>query len=260
MISQMTEIQTINAPLFTRAGYAEMLSIGLNSGYRFLGFSDPGRLTEQPVCLLRHDVDADPAAALELARIEAELGIASTYFFMLRSPLYNLLGRANTDLVREILGLGHHLGLHLDVCFLPGDKRSIEEWAALEIRLLGDLFDARVSAVSYHQPSQSTRPVPDRLDGVVLANGSADLPGFFYLSDSNKAHRTARAPEIFAGVLEPRFHFLVHPIWWATDDPDASTEQIWSDAIVRNFERSQDQLLRCEGAFGSPRRFSVEHP
>jgi hypothetical protein len=50
----------------------------------------------------------------------------------------------------------------------------------------------------------------------------------------------------------------VHPIWWATDDPDATTEQLWTEAILRNLERSQEQLLASEGAFGGPRRFSIE--
>ena len=241
--------------LFTRAGYAQMLADALEVGYRFIAFDDPARAVEEPVCLLRHDVDADPGAALDLAQIEADLGVRSTYFMMLRSPLYNVLGRANTTIVREILSLGHWLGLHFDVSFMPGDDRNAEEWGQLERRVLAESFNTDVNAVSYHQPGHSPWPLPTGFEGMVLAHG---LPGFSYLADSNKAERTSRLPQIFRNATEPRFQLLVHPIWWATDDPDATTEQLWTEAILRNLERSHDQLLACEGAFGSPRRFSID--
>jgi len=247
-----------NTPLFTRAGYARMLTDAIAGGYRFLAFDDPARVAREPVCLLRHDVDADLGAALDLAQIEADLGVRSTYFVMLRSALYNPLGRANTGILREILSLGHWLGLHFDVSFTPGAQRQADEWVALERRILADSFDTDVNVVSYHQPGQSPRPLPPGFEGMVLTSSEHDLPGFFYLSDSNKAERTYRLPEILRNATEPRLQLLVHPIWWATDDPDATTEQLWTEAILRNLERSQEQLLACEGAFGSPRRLSIE--
>jgi hypothetical protein len=176
---------------------------------------------------------------------------------MLRSALYNPFGRANSTIVREILSLGHWLGLHLDVSFLPGEERDAVEWAGLERRMLEDAFDTEVRAVSYHQPGQSRRPLPSGFDGMVLASSEDDLPGFVYLSDSNKARRTCHAVDILRNATAARFQFLVHPIWWATDDPDATTEQLWTEAIVRNLERSQEQLLSCEGAFGTPRHFGI---
>lgn len=256
-VASERERAVVTAPLFTRAGYARILADGLAGGYSFRAFDDPIDPVGRPVCLLRHDIDADPGAALELARIEAGLGVRSTYFLMLRSALYNPLGRANSAIVREILSLGHWLGLHFDVSFMPGDERDAREWAALERRMLEESFDTEVGAVSFHQPGQSPRPLPSAFDGMVLASSEHDLPGFFYLSDSNKAERTYRASEILRNATKPRFQFLVHPIWWATDDPDASTEQLWTQAILRNLERSQEQLLACEGAFGTPRRFSI---
>jgi hypothetical protein len=247
-----------DAPLFTRAGYARLLGDALEAGYCFLAFDDPARLAEDSVCLLRHDVDADLGAALDLAQIEADLGVRSTYFVMLRSPLYNVLGRASIAMVREILSLGHWLGLHFDVSFRPGDQRKAEEWVQFERRVLAETFNTEVNVVSYHQPGKSEQPLPVGFEGMVLASSELDLPGFFYLSDSNKAERASRLPQIFRNATEPRFQLLVHPIWWVTDDPDATTEQLWTDAILRNLGRLQDQLLTGEGAFGRPRRVSIE--
>ena len=41
-------------------------------------------------------------------------GIQSTYFIMLRSPVYNLFSRENSEYLKKIIGFGHHIGLHYD--------------------------------------------------------------------------------------------------------------------------------------------------
>ena len=241
--------------LFTRAGYGRLLEIALASGYRFLAFDDPAHDTEPRVCLLRHDVDADPGAALELARIEADLGVHSTFFMMLRSPLYNILGRENSRLVSEIVSLGHRLGLHYDIAFLPGEHSGTDEWVQFERGVLAKSFDTDVSVVSYHQPRSSARPLLPGFNGMVLADS---VQGYTFLADSNRAQRMSRLPEILRDASEPHLQLLVHPIWWATDQPDATTEQLWNEAFMRNIERSHEQLFTCEGAFGARRRFTID--
>jgi len=52
--------------------------------------------------LLRHDVDVDVGAALEMAKVEKSLGVSSTYFLMLRPPVYNLMSRHNHQAVKKI--------------------------------------------------------------------------------------------------------------------------------------------------------------
>jgi len=58
--------------------------------------------------LIRHDVDRRPAAALAMARLERELGAATSYYF--RYP-YTF----EPALIREIAGLGHEVGYHYEV-------------------------------------------------------------------------------------------------------------------------------------------------
>ncbi|MCP4146328.1 MAG: hypothetical protein GY757_01135, partial [bacterium] len=136
---------------FSTSGYRELLEIALHSGYRFLAFHDQERFEDGRYCLLRHDVEANPGAALNLAKTEHRLGIRSTYFFMLRSPLYNLMSRCNHRTVQEILELGHWLGLHFDGGFLP-DERRLEELVDIETGILHRLFDVEIKTVSFHQP------------------------------------------------------------------------------------------------------------
>ena len=48
-------------------------------------------LPERDFFLIRHDVDITPWAALAMARLEHEEGVATTYYFRLHAPFYNLL-------------------------------------------------------------------------------------------------------------------------------------------------------------------------
>lgn len=247
-----------HAPPYTRAGYLAALETGLAAGYTFASFDDPRRHELPRVCLLRHDVDADPEAAVELARLEAHAGVRATYFMMLRSPLYNLLGRANSWLVREILSLGHALGLHFDVVFEDGSSRTLTECVALERRMLEDIFETPVGAVSFHHLRLA--PEPPRLDfpGLVNTCDPVEMEGFSFLSDANKAVQASDLPGIFREAVYPRLQLLVHPIWWVGDHPGMEAPALWDAAILRNWNRSQRQLLEAENAYGAERVFRIE--
>ncbi len=87
--------------------------------------------------VLRHDVDRKPANALKMAKMEAELGIQSTYYF--RYP-YTF----KPDLVRRICDLGHEIGYHYEV--LAKTRGRYEEAIKLfnlelgEFRKICDVF------------------------------------------------------------------------------------------------------------------------
>jgi len=75
--------------------YRVFIEILKEVGYKFIPFDKrewerQALCHESSLCLLRHDVDADLAAAHDMATIENNLDIHSTYFVMMRSPLYNL--------------------------------------------------------------------------------------------------------------------------------------------------------------------------
>ena len=69
---------------FDLAHYRELLEAARAGGYRFALFEgEPA--AGRP--LLRHDVDLSLDAALRLAELEAESGVAATYFLMTRERL-----------------------------------------------------------------------------------------------------------------------------------------------------------------------------
>ncbi len=241
---------------FTEVGYRRVLATAQAAGYRFLSFDDPTRDTEGRVCLLRHDVDADLGAAARMARLEAEAGVKSTYFVMLRSPLYNLLGRANLACAREIVALGHYIGLHYDHGFRPGEHMNVAQWIDFEAGVLSRSLDAAVTAVSFHQPG------PEVLEGhvdtgrLVNAYSRSDMKGFHYVSDSNRQWRDRNPLTIFESGSVTKLHLLIHPMWWIYGDAGA-TEDVWDAVVLANVEQSQRQLEATERAYGAPRHLQI---
>jgi hypothetical protein len=239
---------------FTRGAYRRMLEAALGSDYAFVPYVQTEPLETERACILRHDVDVDPGAALELARIEHELGVRSTYFVMTRSPIYNAFGRANQTLLREIADLGHWIGLHYDVAFRP-DGSPVDGWIKAEAEVLATMLCTTVKTVSFHQPMLSDEhPSRIRVDGLVSA---FDFPGFVYVSDANKVLREGSLVRMFRESSIPRLHLCIHAEWWVTDDPHLSPGELWDEALLRNLHRSQEQILATERGFGSPRTFSI---
>lgn len=242
---------------FTLSAYRDLLETAINSDYKFMAFHDPERFDGNKNCLLRHDIDADLGAAVEIAKIEANLGVGATYFLMLRSPIYNLMGRENTRLVQEIIGLGHWLGLHYDEGFYPDTRYKTEEWIALEAGILSRMFGKKIETISFHQPSQNVLNGGIKLKRFVNTYDKNDLPDYFYISDSNMLWKHDPY-DVFSRSLHRRIHLLIHPLWWNTTMPNLPAQVVWNNAILANLYRSQRQMLATERAFGNPRRFSIE--
>lgn len=103
--------------------------------------------------LWRHDVDLSVHRAARLAGIEADEGVAATYFFFHHSAFNNLLERPVAGLARQIVGHGaHRLGLHFDTSFYGtiGSVDDLAERIAREAGVLGDLLEVPVEAFSYN--------------------------------------------------------------------------------------------------------------
>jgi hypothetical protein len=95
---------------FTLKAYTQYLEVIKQKGIPFYLYRDFMRYTEYPktFCLIRHDVDRKPHNALKMAKIEAEMGIHSTYYFRFKKQTFN------GEIIKEIQKLGHEIGYHYE--------------------------------------------------------------------------------------------------------------------------------------------------
>ncbi len=175
---------------FDLAHYAELLDAAREGGYRFAFFDRPPGRGE---LLLRHDVDMSLDAALAMAELEAERGVAATYFLMTRGEFYNLDSRSGVAALARLRALGHRVGLH-----------AIHPDATLDGR-----FDL---VVAWHTPDPDFMSEP--LEGVVNAMQEGYFHPERYRSDSNQHWRSGCPHEELAAGRFEWLQLLVHPEIW----------------------------------------------
>lgn len=215
---------------FTYDWYRAMVAALRGKGYVFAGFADveSPTLGGRPYALMRHDVDLSLEHAERLAFVEADLGLASTYFYMVRNDFYNVFSKTGTMLVKKVLEYGHRLGLHFDCAAYPEmhDPASLAEYCASEASLLSNWFGAPVTVVSYHRPQPIVLSGDPRLSyPLPHTYMSRFVKEIRYLSDSHgrwKMGSPLQAPEFHDAKS---MHILTHPLWWA-EAPGESLEKL----------------------------------
>ena len=140
---------------FTLESYQELLRY-FKQTHNFTLFKDYNEADERKTVLLRHDIDYSLKHAYEVAKLEAEMGIKSTYFLLFSSPFYNMLDEENIALAKEISKLGHEIGLHYDVTVMSkGNHKNPQSLFDAEVKLLSILIDGQVESIAMHNPSIS---------------------------------------------------------------------------------------------------------
>lgn len=178
---------------FSLEHYAELVGAAQAGGYRFAFFD---RQPREGDLLLRHDVDLSLEAAVQMARCEAELGAAATYFLMTESIFYNLdsaVGRATIATLRD---LGHRVALHAVYPNATFDER----------------FDP---VLAWHNPDPEYMKAP--VDGAVNVMQAGYFDPATYRSDSNQHWRSGCPHEALAAGELPWLQLLTHPEIWVYD-------------------------------------------
>jgi hypothetical protein len=234
---------------FTYESYRSMVHRLRESGYTFAMFPDvDGPLADgRPYVLLRHDIDLSLGRAVPLAAVEAELGVASTYFVMLRNDFYNAFSGPGTRCVQEILRHGHALGLHFNCAAYPqvSEASDLASYSSVEASILSRWFDAPVSVVSYHRPQPIVLSGDPRLSHPLphtyLAKYVKDIR---YLSDSHGRWKFGSPLESDEFARRRSMHVLTHPIWW-TERASESRQKLEAFLERRNARMRIDLASNC---------------
>lgn len=198
---------------FTLDRYRDLIRV-TKDRWRFLLFGNPDRSTG---VLWRHDVDISLERAVQMARVEAEENVATTYFINLHSEFFNALEVSQVRLIREIVDLGHQVGVHFwTEAYAPSDLQELEMRLRREASLLADLSETPVQAFSWHKPSSADlRMNVDRLGGLINAYSAELFNTDRYCSDANGYWRFHRLYDLVSSPDAPNFYqVLIHPDWW----------------------------------------------
>lgn len=164
--------------------------------YSFKSYEE--RHQDGKAIILRHDVDVSPWCALEMAKIENGLGIKATYFFLLDSMFYNLRWQGYADVVSQIRGLGHEIGLHVEYFSGIDIIDNIENFR-LAVGIVPSIF-------SLHNPTKDVLNTFANMETLhFMINASYPFPDWHYISDSNNEDIRIRS--------ENRIHLNLHPCW-----------------------------------------------
>ena len=202
---------------FTYLHYRKILSNALEAGYQFTDFY---HLPTGKCIYLRHDIDLLPHRAIEIARIEAKMGIRASYFFMINSPLYNIFEGYCLDIIREICLMRHPLGLHIDpdIMLHIGGGWSFDQMIDRLISAFGGMIPVG-RVVSIHRP---TSLVLDQKFTTI----STYEPTFFshikYISDSAGVWREGCPCVALRESKYPQLQILTHPGLWGERDSIAN--------------------------------------
>lgn len=194
--------------------YGEMIALFLNSGYRATSFQEVDGYLAEKCFILRHDVDVSVDCALQMAQVEKEFGVRSIYFFLLTSPLYNLLSKETAKQVRAIYELGHEVGLHFDP-----DAYSVDAFDRVqdEMNTLVSYYPfANSTWISFHRPGVKAGQLSElTLPGGIRHTYEAQFfAGLAYFSDSRGGWGRGNPVESEEFRLGKCMQVLTHPVWW----------------------------------------------
>jgi hypothetical protein len=226
---------------FTYSAYIQLLRLIIENGYTFTDYHHFNE-AENP-CILRHDIDFDVEKALELARHEAaglpDHTIQSTYFVLLNTDFYNVFSKTVYAMLKEIIALGHTIGLHFDETkYFYSDvfpKDLIVQSIQKETQLLEQIIEQPVRAVSMHRPSKTTMEADIVIPGVVNSYSQLFFREFKYISDSRHAWRED-AEGIVSSGEHRMLHILTHPFWY-TKDTESCRDKLFKFIVAGNRDR-----------------------
>jgi len=214
------EMQTdVKSDVLSLDRYEETLRKAIRLGYDFPTVSElkNGVDLNRRFLLMRHDIDTSPRHALQMARLESSLGVRSSYFVQLHSPLYNPAAPPHWDALKEIISLGFEVGLHYDTEFYQSRNMDPLQGVLADAGALEAILGNPIASVSQHRPASSVLLKELNLHYVDAYNNEL-MTKVAYISDSGFKWRGQSLMEMLGA--EERIHALIHPTSWTFGDLD----------------------------------------
>lgn len=165
--------------------------------------------------LMRHDVDFSLSKAFQIAKIDHKYAISSTFFVMLNSKIYSL-SRKNLNYIKDIILLGHKIGLHFDASLYSKTKFSLEIECKNECKVLEELINYKINIISFHRPEKKFIGRKTKIAERHHTYMPLFIKNIKYCSDSQGKWRFDDPEELISDSTINNIQLLTHPIWWTT--------------------------------------------
>ena len=181
-------------------------------------------------CVLRHDIEFSIDRAYELAKIEKELDVTSTYTVQLRNNTYNALSQKNIEAIQEIESMGHYIGLHQNPPQMGDDE--LVDYILKDIETLEHYYGFEVDRFAFHRCGSNPQllekyvKVPNKINCYAedfFHYFSGDRPEelrVHYLADSNHEWKYGHPLHVDYWDLPQKMQLLTHPFSWSEDGYD----------------------------------------
>jgi hypothetical protein len=190
-----------------------------------MDFSEVDEKTKK-FCVLRHDIEFSIDRAYELAKIEKELGVISTYTVQIRNNTYNALSEKNIELVKKIKGLGHHIGLHQNPPIMDLDK--LTTYVSTDIQMLEYYYGFYIDRFAFHRPKREYLKKYFQLENKINCydkkffhyfEEKPDELDVLYLADSNHEWKYGYPLDFDFSKID-KLQLLTHPFSWSKNGGD----------------------------------------
>lgn len=202
-----------------------MLTEALNLGFSFQTFSSYLDSPLEKVILIRHDVDVSLEWALEMAHVEYELGICTTYFVRVHSTRYNLFDRYNYWRLHELKNKHFEVGMHQEVVNFAKTSNEAIILLKREKRVIESILGCDVNGVATHIPSHNllsiTPEILSQTGFYYVADGEVFNSNAIFVSDSNNHWKKYSFKE--ALLNSDKILANIHPVWWVGEIEDAES-------------------------------------
>ena len=174
-------------------------------------------------CVIRHDVEFSIDRALQLAVVEHELEVSSTYVFQICNNNYNPFSHKNKIHILDIASKGHDIGVHIHLGNFNETYESIESYIIKQANLLSTALDYPINKFSIHRPLKKDIMVPINIPGYINMNATEfftytenfsiyNLP-VLYLADSNHSWKYGYPLDIDFSKIN-KMQLNCHPFSW----------------------------------------------
>ncbi|MBU9675176.1 hypothetical protein KQ939_00110 [Planococcus sp. CP5-4] len=233
---------------FTHKSYKKMLDLLIQKGYKFCSYST--KETEEKCVILRHDVDFSVEKALEMAIMENEKNVKSTYFFLISTNFYNVFSKESLEMIMRIILLGHEIGLHFDEKkYNTENLEDMKKHVAKEVDILSELINRKVNVISMHRPSKLFLKQDVKFDGLINSYSSEFFNDMKYISDSRMNWRENPIAAIDA-QMNKKLHILTHPFWYSVENEsmEFKLKRFLREAVTERYHFLEDNFRELNKA------------